>query len=72
MPLGGRVALESKLVMMDICPTHYMYKTADRQFASAYFHWFFLIQTTPFPEALIGNNVDLFLKMFMGSVMDTP
>jgi pimeloyl-ACP methyl ester carboxylesterase len=29
----------TKLVMMDICPTHYMYKTADREMASAYYHW---------------------------------
>jgi haloacetate dehalogenase len=41
--VGHRLALDhpdrlTKLVMMDICPTHYMYKTADQQFASAYFH----------------------------------
>jgi haloacetate dehalogenase len=72
--VGHRLALDhpdrlTKLVMMDICPTHYMYRTADRQFASAYFHWFFLIQAAPFPETLIGNNVDAFLNKFMGSVM---
>ena len=27
----------TKLVLMDICPADYMYKTADRQLASAYF-----------------------------------
>jgi len=59
----------TKLVLMDICPTHYMYKTADRVFATFYFHWFFLIQAAPLPETLIGNNVDMFLKAFMGSVM---
>jgi haloacetate dehalogenase len=59
----------TKLVMMDICPTHYMYKTTDRQFATGYFHWFFLIQSAPFPETLIGNNVDAVLKLFMGPVM---
>jgi haloacetate dehalogenase len=72
--VGHRLALDhpdrlTKLVMMDICPTLYMYKTADRQFASAYFHWFFLIQPAPFPETLIGNNVDALLKFFMGPVM---
>jgi len=72
--VAHRLALDhperlSKLVLMDICPTHYMYKTADRQFAAGYFHWFFLIQAAPFPETLIGNNVDAFLKLFMGSVM---
>jgi haloacetate dehalogenase len=59
----------TKLVLMDICPTRYMYKTADRQLASSYFHWFFLIQPAPFPETLIGNNVDAVLKQFMGPVM---
>jgi haloacetate dehalogenase len=72
--VGHRLALDhpdrlTKLVMMDICPTHYMYRTADRQFASAYFHWFFLIQAAPFPETLISSNVDAFLNKFMGSVM---
>ncbi len=72
--VGHRLALDypdrlTKLVMMDICPTHYMYKTVDRQFASAYFHWFFLILPAPFPETLIGNNVDAVLKLFMGRVM---
>jgi len=72
--VAHRLALDhsdrlTKLVLMDICPTHYMYKTADRQFASGYFHWFFLIQTPPFPETLIGNNVDAVLKLFMGAVM---
>ncbi len=72
--VAHRMALDhpdrlTKLVMMDICPTRYMYETADRQFASGYFHWFFLIQAAPFPEVLIGNSIDAVLKLFMGSVM---
>lgn len=59
----------TKLVMMDICPTHYMYRTADREMASAYYHWFFLIQPEPFPETLIGRSVDEVLTHLMGSVM---
>jgi haloacetate dehalogenase len=59
----------TKLVLMDICPTHYMYKTADREMASAYYHWFFLIQPEPFPETLIERSVDEVLKHLMGSVM---
>jgi haloacetate dehalogenase len=62
----GRI---TKLVMMDICPTHYMYKTADREMASAYYHWFFLIQPAPIPETLIGRSVDEVLKILIGSVM---
>lgn len=72
--VGHRLALDhpdrlTKLVMLDICPTCYMYKTADRQFASVYFHWFFLILPAPFPEKLIGNNVHTVLKLFMGSAV---
>lgn len=59
----------SKLVLMDICPTHHMYKTADKEMASAYFHFFFFIQPAPFPETLIGKSVDETLTFFMGSVM---
>ena len=62
----GRV---TRLVMMDICPTHYMYKTADREMAFAYYHWFFLIQPAPFPETLIGRSIDEVLKLLMESVM---
>jgi haloacetate dehalogenase len=62
----GRVA---KLVLMDICPTHHMYATADKEMASAYFHFFFFIQPAPFPETLIGRSVDETLQFFMGSVM---
>ena len=62
----GRV---SKLVLMDICPTHYMYMTADKEMASTYFHFFFFLQPTPFPETLIGRSVDETLQFFMGSVM---
>jgi haloacetate dehalogenase len=72
--VAHRLALDhperlTKLVLMDICPTHFMYKTADRQLASTYFHWFFLIQPAPFPETLIGGNVDAMLKFFMGPLM---
>jgi haloacetate dehalogenase len=72
--VGHRLALDhpdrvTKLVLMDICPTHYMYKTADREFATAYFHWFFLIQPAPFPETLIENNLDAYLGHFLGPVM---
>jgi haloacetate dehalogenase len=44
---GGRVAHRlaldhpgrlTKLVLMNICPTHYMYKTTDREFAAGYYH----------------------------------
>ena len=72
--VAHRLALDhpervSKLVIMDICPTLHMYKTADREMATAYYHWFFLIQPAPFPETLIGRSVDEVLKLLMGPVM---
>lgn len=60
----GRVA---KLVLLDIAPTYDMYATADREFATAYYHWFFLIQPQPFPETLIGANPDYFIKYCLQS-----
>jgi len=68
---GGRVAHRmaldhadavEKLVVMDIVPTYKLYHSVTKEFATAYFHWFFLIQTAPFPETLIGNNVEFYLK----------
>jgi len=62
---GGRVshrmALDhpqriKKLVVMDIAPTYTMYKTTDMEFASTYFHWFFLIQPYDFPERFLNAN----------------
>ncbi len=68
--VGHRMALDhadrvAKLVVLDIVPTYRLYHTVTREFATAYFHWFFLIQPEPFPETLIGNNVEFYLKSRM-------
>lgn len=72
---GGRVAHRlaldhpqcvKKLALLDICPTRSMYGHTDRAFAKAYFHWFFLIQPSPFPETLIGADPEFFIKYQMG------
>jgi haloacetate dehalogenase len=51
-----------KLALLDIIPTYYLYKNSDREFATAYYHWFFLIQPHPLPETLIGANPEYFLR----------
>jgi haloacetate dehalogenase len=51
-----------KLAVLDIAPTYEMYQTTDLEFATAYYHWFFLIQSYPLPETLIGANPDYFLR----------
>jgi haloacetate dehalogenase len=68
---GGRVAHRlsldypekvKKLVLLDIAPTYTMYETTDQEFATVYYHWFFLIQPYPLPETLISSNPDFFLE----------
>jgi haloacetate dehalogenase len=72
---GGRVAHRLaldhsdrviKLATLDIVPTHKLYNDVTKEMASIYYHWFFLIQPTPFPETLIGNNAEFFLNSMLG------
>lgn len=59
---GGRVAHRltvdhpervQGLCVIDIAPTLDMYAATDFAYASAYYHWFHLIQPTPLPETMI-------------------
>lgn len=52
----------SRACVMDITPTYHMYETADREFATTYFHWFFLIQPYPFPERLLEPVAEYYLR----------
>jgi haloacetate dehalogenase len=51
-----------KLAVLDIVPTATLYAKTDREFATAYYHWFFLIQPHPLPETLISHQSDYFLR----------
>ena len=51
-----------KLALLDIVSTYQLYTTTDKAFATAYYHWFFLIQPHPFPETLINSNPEYFLR----------
>ena len=68
---GGRVAHRMALdhpaalhrvAVLDIAPTATMYARTNRQFATQYFWWFFLIQPAPLPERLIENDTEFFLR----------
>ena len=68
---GGRVAHRMaidypdrviKLAVLDVVPTYKLYTTVTRDFATVYFHWFFLIQPSPLPETLLSNNAEFFLR----------
>ncbi|HSV70875.1 MAG TPA: alpha/beta hydrolase [Methylibium sp.] len=72
---GGRVAHRlaldqpqavAKLCVLDIVPTLTMYERTDQAFATAYYHWFFLIQPTPLPETLIGADPHWYLRHTLG------
>ncbi|MGO1510267.1 MAG: alpha/beta fold hydrolase [Actinomycetaceae bacterium] len=60
----GRV---TRAMLLDVAPTLDMYEATDRAFASAYWHWFFLIQPAPMPEALAGANPRAYVEGVMGA-----
>ncbi len=72
---GGRVAHRmaldhpervTKLAVLDIVPTYHVFATADKNLATAYYHWFFLIQPYDLPEHLIGADPDYYLGKKLG------
>jgi haloacetate dehalogenase len=78
---GGRVAHRlaldhpkrvSRLAVLDIAPTLAMYQATDKEFATAYYHWFFLIQPRGLPERLIGADPAFFLDVTLDSWSKTP
>ncbi|MDX2289974.1 MAG: alpha/beta hydrolase [Hyphomicrobiaceae bacterium] len=48
--------------VMDIAPTLAMLESTDQQFATGYYHWFFLIQPDGLPEHMIGADPEWFLR----------
>jgi haloacetate dehalogenase len=66
---GGRCAYRlaldhpervEKLAVLDIVPTGDMWRRVDMEFGLVDWHWFFLAQPAPFPEAVIGANPDVY------------
>lgn len=56
-----------RLMLLDIAPTLAMYERTSEDFARAYWHWFFLIQPPPLPEALIESGPVRYVRSIMGS-----
>lgn len=50
-----------KACIMDIAPTLHMFRNTDQNFATGYYHWFFLIQPNGLPEHLIGADPGFYL-----------
>jgi haloacetate dehalogenase len=75
---GGRVAHRmaldhpdhvERLAVLDIAPTATMYERTNREFATKYFWWFFLIQPFDLPERMIGSDPEYFLRRHIGGQM---
>ncbi len=55
-----------RMMLLDIAPTTAMYEHTSLNFAKAYWHWFFLIQPQPLPEALIESDPVRYIRSVMG------
>ena len=78
---GGRVAHRlaldhpravERMALFDIAPTATMYARTDKDFATRYFWWFFLIQPAPLPERLIAADPEFFLRTHVDAQSKTP
>jgi haloacetate dehalogenase len=56
----------TKAALLDIVPTLYRFEAIDQKAATGSFHWFFLIQPSPFPERMIAAECELFLQKMLG------
>lgn len=69
--VAHRLALDhpaaiTRMLLLDIAPTLAMYENTTQAFATAYWHWFFLIQPPPLPEALIESDPARYVRSVMG------
>jgi haloacetate dehalogenase len=65
--VAHRMALDhpdavARLGVIDIAPTRHLFEGVDQAFATAYYHWFFLIQPDGLPERMIGADPEWFLR----------
>ena len=70
--VAHRLALDhpaavERLMLLDIAPTLAMYRNTGEAFARAYWHWFFLVQPPPLPEALIAADPRRYVRSVMGA-----
>jgi haloacetate dehalogenase len=63
---ADHAAAVDRLMLLDIAPTLAMYEGTGEAFARAYWHWFFLIQPPPLPEALIESDPARYVRSVMG------
>jgi haloacetate dehalogenase len=77
---GGRVAHRmaldhgeriERIAVLDIVPTLRLFTDMKQAFATAYFHWFFMLAPAPVPETLLANSAEFFVRgLFLGLPAD--
>ncbi len=70
--VAHRMALDhpervERAAFLDILPTLAVFERTDQVMATAYYHWFFLIQPNGLPEHAIGLDPEYFLRRLLGS-----
>ncbi|MGX9354468.1 alpha/beta fold hydrolase [Roseobacteraceae bacterium S113] len=66
-----RIALDHEarvgsLTLMDIVPTHLLLNELRADVARAYYHWFFLAQSSGVPERMIAQDPDMYYESCLG------
>jgi haloacetate dehalogenase len=61
--VGHRMALDhpdrvTRLAVLDIVPTHYLYTHVTLEFVQAYFHWFNYLRPAPAPENQLKDDIE--------------
>lgn len=61
--VGHRMALDhpkvvTRLAVLDIVPTHYLYTHVTLEFVQAYFHWFNYLRAAPGPENQLKEDIE--------------
>src|ERR1700730_9333129 len=55
----------TKLVVLDIVPAYNLYQNIGKKFPTIFYYWFLLVQLPPFPESVVANSAEYFLKTML-------
>ena len=75
--VGHRLALDHpdrvrRQVVLDVVATDEIFANVDARLATAYFHWFMMLQPEPLAETLIGNATEFYMRWLMGRWCTVP
>jgi haloacetate dehalogenase len=61
-----------RVCLMDIAPTLMMCRQTNKEFATRYIWWFFLMQAARMPEHFVGLDPQYYLEVVLGALNKTP